>query len=166
MTDWKTDWLNEWWIHLLVDAELRLYVCQFTSLLADVGVCGLNLWVIKRCEVAPLLIWCWKLNSERLFSPLSVSSVPLIPVTGSPSRTNPSNSADDHLEGKELVSLMIKFNQPFKNIWTRFSWAEQCNGLEMRQRMGKGRRRRGVERGEKMAGGEKVEDRRGQGWRF
>lgn len=46
---------------------------------------------------------------------------PLIPVTGSPSRTNPSNSVDDHLEGKEPVRLMIKFNHPFKNIWTCFS---------------------------------------------
>lgn len=95
-----------------------------------------------RRKVAPLLIWGWKENREPLFSPLSVSFVPLIPVIGSPSRTNPSNSADDHLEGKELVSLMIKFNQPFKNIWMCFSWAEQCNGLEMRQRMGRGRRRR------------------------
>lgn len=54
------------------------------------------------------------LEGKQRASLLSVSSAPLIPVTGSPSRTNPSNSADDHLEGKELVSLMIKFNQPLE----------------------------------------------------
>lgn len=66
---------------------------------------------------------------------------------------------DDHLEGKELVSLKIKFNQPLKNIWTCFSWAEWFgneteNGQE-REKEGRGRK---VERDEKMEGEEKVEE--------